>query len=212
MPIAFPRGLTPARMQWGLEAAVLRSPSLSNGSERVIARAGSRWTAVLGYEAMDPAQTRAMRAFLARLRGGAEMALIAPMMHPQPAGTLRGAPVVLGGGQTGRAWVSPEGERFTVLDLRDCQPGRTLLAGDFVGIDGQVHMIARDAMANTSGIMSIAIEPPRRVPPADGALVVWDRPTVAMRLTQSSWAQQFGAPTRPGWSSGLELQFSESWV
>lgn len=200
MPIAFP-DICPQRFEWGQDSPTLRSPSLANGSERVIARAGARWTALIGYDALPPEPTRIMRGFLARLRGGAETALIGPMMQRQPAGTLRGAPVVNGGGQLG-----------TALSLRNCQPGRTLLVGDYIEVAGQIHVVWAFAIANTAGLTTVAIEPPRRYAPNDGALVVWDRPTVPMRLTSARWAQKFGPPLRSGWSGGLELEFVESWI
>lgn len=201
MPLAYPDVRLPARFEWGQESATIRSPSLANGSEQVIARAGSRWVATLGYDLIFPDDVRKLRAWLARLRGGAETALIGPMMQPQPAGTLRGAPIVNGGGQLG-----------VTLQLRDCQPGRTLLAGDYIQVADQIHVVTVDAMANSAGLMALAIEPPRRRAPPDGALVVWDRPMVAMRLADARWAQRFGPPLRPGYSEGLELSFVESWV
>jgi hypothetical protein len=133
---------------------------------------GARWHVAFTLENLSEADTAAMQAFLAKLRGRSGRFTLHNMARPKPRGTLTGTPLVKGGSQTG-----------TSLLIDGCTVGATLLAGDFIGVNGELKMVVADATANGAGEMTLTIEPPLRSSPADNAAVTLEKPTATFTLS-----------------------------
>lgn len=83
----------------------------------------------------------------------------------------------------------------------------SLLAGDLIGLGGQLHMVAEDATAANDGTMTVQLVNRLRAARTSGAAVTWSRPT-------ANFAINGGVPAgyMPGRSApGVQLEFTEVW-
>ena len=74
-----------------------------------------------------------------------------------------------------------------------------------MGVGGLLLMVASDATANGSGVISVSLANRLRVAQSSGAAVTWSAPTVPMRLLQSS-----GVQYQPGYAGAISLDFAEA--
>jgi hypothetical protein len=85
------------------------------------------------------------------------------------------------------------------------QAGTTLLAGDLLGVGGLLLMVAADATANGSGVITVTLANRLRTAQSISAAVTWNQPTAPMRLLQNS-----GVQYQPGFAGGISLDFAEA--
>jgi hypothetical protein len=175
------RGFVPSEFVLTLNSNFAESRSPYSGYLQTVENAGSSyWTARIVW----PARTSATESYAAaveglihRLRSRVDTLSVWDMRRPVPLGTMRGSPVLNGG-------VSQYGG---TIGIRTAGANATLLAGDKLGISGQLHTVTQDATANGSGVFSgVTIDPPVRAARSDGAVVTWDRPTANFVLSQNS--------------------------
>lgn len=86
-------------------------------------------------------------------------------------------------------------------------PGPTLLAGDFIGVGGQLFQVAADCQANSAGVMTVPVVNRVRGTIASGSAVTWHRPSCEMVLP----AMQAGPVWRPGAIDSTALDLMEVW-
>ena len=154
-------------------------------SVQTLALPGARWACTSNWDSLQAADAALLRAFLASLRGTAGRFYLSNRVHTAPRGTVGGTPLVKGASQTGSSLVT---DGWTA--------GATLLAGDFIGFNAgaELRMVIADATADGSGNMTISLDEPIRVSPADNSAIVKTSPTCVMRLVsdEAAWSYASG--------------------
>lgn len=169
--LTFP-SLIPSKVTWSLVSNTEQFTSPLNGSTQTAGRPGSRWKAALDFIGMDKATSASFDAFLASLDGMAGRFYLYP--HHRPGGGINGA--VAGASQVG-----------TSLNVT-VAAGRTFAPGDFFAVNNELKMITAAAVANGSGAVTLSFSPMLRASPANAAAVVFNQPTVLMRLDANEYA------------------------
>lgn len=166
----------------------------------------------------------AREAFFDRLRGPVNRISMWNLRNPIPQGTLRdgATAAVVNGSLAAVSVVNASLAAVTVvygtpvLDAALAQlastatinhiAGRTLLAGDTIGINGQVVRLMADATANGGGQLAIEFYPRMRSAVAAGSVVTWNRPTATFMLSAD------GVPTvwRPQMYEATSLDLIET--
>ena len=173
----------PSTLEWRLVANTQIAQSPLSGSMQTVELPGARWAWSASWANLQPSESAAMEAFLVKLRGQANRFTVPYWPRMTPRGTLSGTTLVFGAGQTGAA-----------LSIDGAGVGTTLLAGDVIGVNGELHMVATDATANGSGQMSLTLCFPLRASPADNAPVTYVSPTATFVLTRADrgWTVEAG--------------------
>lgn len=181
-------------------------------TEQVVDLQGERWVGQLALApATDVVQGAQIEAFLNRLHGVTHTFTLHHLRREAPNGTLRdgaavtvrnglgatvsvrnglGATVQCRRGQPALLYaVAQGGYQATVV----CLPGATLVAGDMLGVAGQLVQVTEGGTANASGYLPIEFTPRARSAWAVGAPVQWDAPTFTAALSADAgpvtWAR-----------------------
>lgn len=131
-----------------------------------------------------------IEAFFDRLKGAANRIVLWNLKRPAPVGTLRGSPTLAASAAQLANTVSVQ-----------TSAGATLLAGDMIGIGGQLVRVMADTVANGSGVMAVEFAPRLRTAQSSGAAVTWDKPTSTFVMTNTQGAPvdwtpgQYAAPS-----------------
>ena len=163
--------------QTGLESPL-------NHTSQFLELPGARWKAEYALPPMSRALAATWVAFLVALRGRAgQFYGFDPSVHPRrPRGSAlsAGSLQVAGANQTGAILVVDGATPLAVDVFR---------TGDYLAYDvgssgRQLHMVTSDATADSSGELSIPIEPPIRTSPAAGQPLILTDPSCVMRLVE----------------------------
>ena len=193
---------------------------------QVIDLLGERWTGTLTLvPTVDPIEAAAREAFFDRLKGAANTFTLWHLKLPAPQGTLRdgsaatvkngsnvtvsvvngslAAVTVIAGAPALRAAVVQGANTATVTTLA----GKTVRAGDMLGLGSQLVRVMADATADVNGALPIEFQP--RVRSASlpvGTAINWNAPTLTAMLKSD------GVPTPwlPGFAEGASFDFIES--
>jgi len=174
--LAFPANL-PSKLEWQLVSNTQKFQSPSNGTVQTTELPGAKWHVSLSFPKQYADTARVLVAFLASLRGESGRFTLYDHSQPSPRGTITGTPVVSGAGQIG---VSVTSSGWT----------GTLLAGDMVGIGGELKMVTADVTGAGATPVAIQFEPPLRASPVDLSPIVTNAPTAVFKLTgdnQAAW-------------------------
>jgi hypothetical protein len=133
-------------------------------------------------------------AFIGSFRGQVNWVALWHFVRPQPRGTMRGTPVLVGAHAQGAASLSITGGTA----------GSTLLAGDMLGVGGLLLMVQSDVTLDGAGAGSVPITNRLRSAQSGGAAVTWDKPTALFRLVDHS-----GPVYSPGLASAPSFSFRE---
>lgn len=186
--LAWPTDLPPVSEEWALQAPTQAFRSPFTGSVQVRELAGARWMVTLAFNQDDPDVLAPLQALLVRLRGQAGTFALHSHHRPVPRGVATGTPLVDGASQTGAS-----------LDTKGWTAGQSgiLLAGDYIGVNGELKMVVADADADGAGLATLLIEPPLRASPADEAVITTVRPTATFRLADDGQARWRTVGARP---------------
>lgn len=124
-----------------------------------------------------------IEAFFDRLKGATNRIVLWNLRRPAPLGTMRGSPTL-------GVSVTQLANTATIVTIA----GQTLLAGDMIGMGGQLVRVMADAVADGSGNLAVEFAPRTRAAISSGAAVAWDKPTANFILASN------GAPV--DWSPG----------
>jgi len=174
--LTFPVQL-PSNADWQLVSNTQTFKSPINGTVQTSESPGARWHVSLAFPKATPAEGRIMVAFLASLRGEAGRFYLWDHTQPTPRGTITGVPVVQGAAQIGASILT---SGWT----------GTLLAGDMIGIGGELKMVITDVAGAGATPVAVAFEPPLRASPASGSVIATNKPTAVFKLTgdnQAAW-------------------------
>lgn len=175
---SFP-SIVPNESEWELVSSTKVHRSPFNGSMQTIEMPGAYWAVSLTFRHLTDSQYRTLMAFLARLRGRAGRFYLHDHAHATPAGTATGTPLVNGASQTGNTLVT-DGWTAGVTGI--------LLAGDLIGYNAQLNMVAADVNSDGSGNASIPLVMPLRTSPANNDPITVSSPTAVFMLDQDSIA------------------------
>lgn len=203
--ITLPPNLPVKRQDFGIQSFDLSFSSGDTGSTQVAVLAPPRRTCALVSQERIPVMAEAAmwRALAHALRGRVNVLAVHDVLQPAPRGTARGNWTAVAAGA---------GASALSIQLGAAQAGKTLLQGDWVGVNqGSIHRqllhVQADAVANATGLITVQFEPVLRIPVAAGSIVVWDRPTCLMRRTdsKSTWSSESRS------QGGFSFDLVESW-
>jgi len=181
MPLIFPPNM-PASYEWQLVSNTQKTTSPLDKSVQTSELPGTRWHVSLSFPHQTPAEGRALAAFLASLRGEAGRFYLHDHAQPQPRGAITGSPVVSGAAQIG-------------ITINTTGWAGTLLAGDMIGIGGELKMVTADVTsAGPSTVTALVFEPPMRASPANASAIITAAPTAIFKLTGDNTASWKVAP------------------
>ena len=167
------------------------------GSEQAVDLLNDRWLCSLNLPPNSQANAAELEAFIGSMRGQTNTVALSHPLRKAPRGSMRGTLTLAAAAAQGAATLSITGGAG--------QAGTTLLAGDLVGVGGLLLMVAADATANGSGVISVTLANRLRTAQSSGAAVTWNAPTVPMRLLQTS-----GVQYQPGYAGAISLDFAEA--
>lgn len=187
----------PSRFEWRSIAPTQYSRSSLSGQVQSQGLPGQRWAFAATWEALQGTDAAALQAFLVKLRGFGNRFTFYNAGQPAPRGTLSGTVLVNGGSQTGAS-----------LICDGAGAGTTLLTGEMLGFNGELHMLAADATADGSGNITFTLSYPMRASPANNAPVTYLRPTGTFMLLSQSVGWNVYAPSLSDISIEAEETFS----
>ncbi|MFV0678639.1 hypothetical protein [Variovorax sp. tm] len=191
--IALPSRFCPNAFNMRLQTNQRAFSSPFGGSDQVVDMLNDRWLVSFSLANRKFADAAAIEAFIASLRGMANTVALYHWIRKQPRGTMRGTPTVVGQG-AGNGTI-----------LINTTAGATLLAGDMIGIGGLLLQVAQDCTANGAGLLTCFLANRLRTDLANGAPVIWDKPTAPFRLVSSTAVQYI-----PGYATEVSLDFVEA--
>ena len=188
---------------------------------------GERWAARIDLPPTNnPIEAAAREAFFDRLKGMAHQIALWHLKLTAPQGTMRsdtapvtvvngsGAPVTVVNGSGAAVAVITGGPPMlaaAVAQLANTAvintlAGRTVRAGDMLGLVGQQVRVMADATANGSGQLSIEFQPRARTAWPIYSAVAWNRPTANYMLKTAD-----GVSTAwvPGFAQGCSFELIE---
>ncbi len=195
--IQVPAGLSVARQSWRQRRNDIEFRSAFGAQS--LEGAGPLWLTTIEASLKRP---ELWQALLLQLRGKTNQLALWNMGRPVPKGSIRGA-LTLG--------AALQGATSLIINASG-QTGKTLLAGDYLGIGSgvtqQVVMVVADAVASGAGVITVITEPALRNAFATGVAVTWDRPKALFRRNDSSsqWEYEPG-----GIVKGMSLDLIEDW-
>jgi hypothetical protein len=191
--ITWPAGVVPDTFALRLSATQRVHASPFGGSEQVVDLLNDRWMISMSLPKRTRAQAAAIEAFINAMRGMTNTVNLYHFGRKTPRGTMVGSPTCNAASQ-GAASVT----------LASAGAGATLLAGDMIGVSGQLLQVAADATANGSGVITVTLVNRLRAAITGGSAVTWDRPTVPFRLVSSPAVLHV-----PGYAESVSLDFAE---
>lgn len=185
-----PNGVNPSLLDFGI---VLRPAT--GGAVQQVGRPGSRWSIEVSFPPMEPDTARRFISRLTEAKRTGGLVMKFPLLGLSQGNP--GSPVVDGAGQAG-----------TALSLRACRANYLFREGYWLTIidaEGQryLHNCRSTIAADATGRATIAIEPPLRVPFADGANVLLGKPLVEGFIS-SDWGWSVDVARFAGISFTLE--------
>lgn len=192
--ISLPAGFDPQSCQLTLRTNQRVNASPFGGSEQAVDMLNDRW--IMDVDLADTSQDNgaAIEAFIAAMRGPTNVVALYHFARSVPRGTARGT-ILLNGAVA-------QGASSIVVDGISPSAG-TILAGDVLGVGGQLLMAAADATA-TGGGATITLVNRVRTALADNAAVTWSAPTALFRMMSSTGVNYFRAR-----ASGPSFSFGE---
>lgn len=163
----------------------------------------------------NPVHGAAREAYFNRLKASANGISIGHQRLKAPQGTLRGAVAATWKNSSGATatWKNSSGATATwmagnpivAFDIPQLAntgyirtlPGATLMAGDWIGLGGQLVQIMTNATADGTGLMAIEFQGRARALIPAGTQIFWDAPT-------SNFILKPGTPNVPtSWTPGM---------
>lgn len=193
----FPAQL-PERLTWTFTRPSRIIRGLGNHKQHQ-ERTGSVWGFDLAFPPLDGSTAAAVKLFLQRATSAANW-FQAPDNSYERQSTRYGVPAVNGASQTGSS---------LALDGFPPSTVNAVKAGDRIGLTtGQVVTATANATANSSGQVTVSIDPPLRSSPADNSLAYIDQPLCVFKLPESRVGWNVEAPFIHGIALSGEEDFT----
>ena len=189
------KAFMPEGITWGMRSNDRMFTSPLSGATQTASIPGTRWACTLSFSPDGQASRPALEAFLAKCRREHRIALW-NLKRPAPAGSCN---------LTGVTLASAVSQFANSVTLAGCGASKTLKAGDMLGLAGQLLMVADDALANASGVMTVNFTHELRKAYTAGGAVTLDKPTAL--FIQTSDATSF--PAVAGYYPGMTVELME---
>lgn len=186
----WPTAVVPRSVQLRLLPAVRLFTSPYNRQTQAVDLMAETWRLQMALPPMtDKTLAGSLEALFDRLKGQVHQVNLWHFGRPAPQGTMRGAPTLSANAAQLANTVSISGTG-------------TLLAGDMIGIGGQLCRV----MADVTLPGSVEIAPRLRTAKSSGTAVTWDKPTATFML-----ATPDGVPLvyEPGMQQGPDVEWME---
>lgn len=191
--ITLPAGFAPRDFTMRLVTNQRSFSSPFGGSEQVVDLLNDRWSISLTMPSSSSANAARIEAFVNAMRGMTNTCNLYHMQRKAPRGTMRGTPTCDAAAMGASfVWLSSAGA------------GTTLLAGDLIGVQGMILMVAVDAIASGGGAMLVNVVNRLRKAIPGGSAVTWDKPTAPFRMLSTGSVNY-----QPGYADGVSLDFAE---
>ena len=179
----------PTRFEWWLAAVTQEHRSPLDGTVQTQGLSAARWEARVEYYNVSADDAAILKAFIVAMRGRAGRVYVREFGRPGPRGVGGGTPVVDGAGQAGASLAVAGGPLST---------SGWLQTGDIFGVNGQAYMLTAPANTDGTGDATLAIAPPLRSSPANGATVTLVAPQVTMMFAgdRNGWTYEPAARGR----------------
>ena len=188
--IAWPTGraFEYAAYSFGLRANDAMWESALNGSVQTASLPGSRWAVTMQFANQTPAERGQLEGLLMRARRQHRI-VMHRLDRPRPRGTVALTGVTL----------SVAAAQFaSQVTLAGCGANATLLAGDMIGIGGQLCMVASNSTASGAGVAVVQLTHELRAAAGAGAGVTLDRPTARFMQTSNQIDSSWEGTHHPG--------------
>lgn len=204
--ITIPIGVLVKRQDLGIRDFALEFSNGDSGATQIAINGPPRLTCTLvSNDDVDRDEAALWRSMVFALKGRVNLLAVHDIQSPQPRGTMRGVLTVASAAAAGADTLRVTGGVS--------QAGKTLLRGDWVGVNQsgtnrQLLHVQADAVADSSGTILLSIANNLRVSVAGGTSVAWDKPTCLMRrdAQETSWSSS-GAV-----QGSFNLQLTEHWI
>lgn len=191
------RAFQPRRCTWGAHSPGSAFDGFFSGTVLRTSHLADRMLASIAMPPCDAAEGARREAFFTEVVSVGHLVRMGHLTRLAPRGTLRGAPTVNVGANAGERSVT----------LAGAVPGATLLAGDPLGIAGQLLLTGyAGAVVDGSGVVVVPLVLPLLANLIAGAVAQWQAPTTTFQLLGET--SQFGYG-RGAWQAELELQFRQ---
>lgn len=195
---AWPPGWMPQTLAIALVPNLRTHQSPYTMDTQVIDLVASRWRMTFTMPEGKQATGPQYEAFFNALHGRANRVTLSHFLRPVPRGTLRGGRLSLGVNVLQGA---------NSINFGTDYPGATLLAGDIVGMGGELLMVAADSTVGVDAYVTVPLVNRVRVARAVGFSLVLDHPTATFMMTSDVVPIQYG----PGKRDAFQVEFIESW-
>lgn len=187
-----------------LRANTQAFPSPLNGAVQTVELPGAMWVCEVQYDTLRKRDRLLLQAFASRLRGRAGRAFLWDMSHSTPLGVATGTPLVQGAGQTGASLIT-DGWTPSITGI--------LKAGDYFGVNTQLHRLVEDANTSAGGVATLLFEAPLRASPADNAVITVNAPTFKAMLADDEQDIYMARTSLPNlFDGGMTLKFVEAFT
>ena len=166
--LSWPVALQPNQFSLKLFSAAVRGKSIFAQTSQTVNLLNDRWTAELSIDRRSDGSE--LETFCNSLRNGSAVVEFGHFFRPNPLGTLQVDTVA--------SEVALSGSKFLKLAATD---GLTLLAGDYLGVNGLLVQVAVDCAA-AGGVLDVPLSFRLRKPVEVGATVTVSNPTCRFRL------------------------------
>ncbi|WP_414156572.1 hypothetical protein [Pseudomonas sp. BNK-30] len=193
MAIAWPEGLCPSEMTWGVVYNNRAFTSTLSNAQQIVGYPGAYWQCQLTFSALSREEERILTAFIGRLQGMFNTFNL-PAFTRKRTDSI-GAPVVV----TAVAQASS-------MRLGGVTPSKKVFSmGDYITIGGVMFEVVDNATSNAAGEVVVNVNKPIRNNIAAGAVVEYKAPYAEMRRTSDTHA----LTVRPLVANGA-LEFREA--
>lgn len=189
----------PMRVRFGVNTPKSGWRAFYTGQRQSVSHLADRLRPTLWLPpARTPAVAAAREAFLAGISSTGDWVRFGHFRRPVPLGTARGTMTLASSAAAGARTV-------VITGVTPVSTG-TLLAGDVLGIGGNLLMVAADCTANGSGQVTATLVTPLLAAASSGAAVTWNTPVGQFELVGDAPFVEYGAA---GLQDGLQLEFSQ---
>ncbi len=171
----------PEGFEMGLRRAVVQGRSPITGVVDGVDLLACYWCVQLQMSRLLAADAGEFEALLNWLAGGVNTLELWHFNRPQPMGTMRGTPVL-----------SAAAAQFAGQLQVQTVAGATLMGGDLLGVGGYLVQVLQACTADSAGVLNVPLVARLPGAVASGAAVLWDRPTVRLRMPETQVKTSYG--------------------
>jgi len=175
-PLNLPTNVSPKRVTIAALNQVGVTSSPFTFQTQVQQHAGQQWVVEVTLPPLTDDQVGQWQAFLLSLNGAFGTFRVGDIIKSSPKGSAPGTPLVNGASQSGSELVT---DGWTAS-----QPG-ILLAGDYINLGNDLHMILKDVNSDSGGNATLDIWPSLRSSPADDLAITTVNTKGTFRLTEA---------------------------